>query len=92
MYVLVLEMATNLNDEVLVATSSFGTLVPGSATTHHLNRSDKPEKFNELNFKKWQKKMMFYLTTLGPVRFLNKDPPFKKEVERDKNFLIAHDS
>ena len=33
----------------------------------------KPEKFNGLNFKRWQQKMIFYLTTLNLARFLTED-------------------
>ncbi|KAH6786080.1 hypothetical protein C2S51_038535 [Perilla frutescens var. frutescens] len=41
----------------------------------HVNHADKPEKFNGLNFKRWQQKMLFYLTTLNLVRFLGEDAP-----------------
>ncbi|GJZ52085.1 retrovirus-related pol polyprotein from transposon TNT 1-94 [Tanacetum coccineum] len=32
------------------------------------NHAEKPEKFNGQNFKRWQQKMFFYLTTLGLAR------------------------
>ena len=35
--------------------------------------SVKLEKFNELNFKRWQQKMLFYLTTSNLMRFLIED-------------------
>ncbi|KAL8103846.1 hypothetical protein AgCh_028150 [Apium graveolens] len=37
--------------------------------------AEKPEKFNETNFKRWQQKMHFYLTTLHMDRFLKEEPP-----------------
>jgi len=37
--------------------------------------AEKPEKFNGTNFKRWQQKMHFYLTTLHMDRFLKEEPP-----------------
>lgn len=45
------------------------------------------KKFNELNFKRWQQKMVFYLTTLGLVRFFAKDPPSQEDGEQDNDCL-----
>ncbi|GJZ85132.1 zinc finger, CCHC-type containing protein, partial [Tanacetum coccineum] len=39
------------------------------------NHAEKPEKFNGQNFKRWQQKMFFYLTTLGCCRFLKETAP-----------------
>ncbi|GJV71307.1 retrotransposon protein, putative, ty1-copia subclass [Tanacetum coccineum] len=39
------------------------------------NHVEKPEKFNGHNFKRWQQKMFFYLTTLNLARFLNETAP-----------------
>ncbi|GJV24909.1 hypothetical protein Tco_1377604 [Tanacetum coccineum] len=39
------------------------------------NHAEKPEKFNGQNFKRWQQKMFFYLTTLGLARFLKETAP-----------------
>ena len=41
----------------------------------------KLEKFNGLNFKRWQYTMLFYLTTLNLMRFLAEDAPNLKEDE-----------
>ncbi|KAL8132571.1 hypothetical protein AgCh_008162 [Apium graveolens] len=38
-------------------------------------QAEKPEKFNGTNFKRWQQKMHFYLTTLHMDCFLKKEPP-----------------
>ena len=45
--------------------------------------TEKPKKFNKLNFKWWQQKMLFYLTTLNLARFLIEDSPKLKEDELD---------
>ncbi|GKE39043.1 hypothetical protein Tco_1462448, partial [Tanacetum coccineum] len=39
------------------------------------NHAERPEKFNGQNFKRWQQKMYFYLTTLGLTRFLKEIVP-----------------
>jgi len=36
---------------------------------------EKPEKFDGMEFKRWQQKMLFYLTTLHLAKFLQEDPP-----------------
>ena len=38
-------------------------------------KPEKPEKFDGTEFKRWQQKMLFYLTTLQLARFLQEDPP-----------------
>ena len=38
-------------------------------------KPEKPGKFDGTEFKKWQQKMFFYLTTLHLARFLQEDPP-----------------
>ena len=50
---------------------------------------DKSEKFNGLNFKWWQQKMIFYLTTLNLARFLIEDAPQLKEDEHDIQVISA---
>ncbi|GJX07078.1 retrovirus-related pol polyprotein from transposon TNT 1-94, partial [Tanacetum coccineum] len=45
------------------------------ATNTVANHAEKPEKFNGQNFKRWQQKMFFYLTTLGLARFLKETVP-----------------
>ncbi|GJS71679.1 hypothetical protein Tco_0704520 [Tanacetum coccineum] len=42
------------------------------ATNTVANHAERPEKFNGQNFKRWQQKMFFYLTTLGLARFLKR--------------------
>ena len=39
------------------------------------NHAERPEKFSGLNFKRWQQKMLFYLTTLNLDRFLTETAP-----------------
>ena len=63
--------------------------VPTPAVTVSDNHAEKPEKFNGLNFKRWQQKMLFYLTTLKLARFLTEDPP--QVNEEDRGSLMAFD-
>ena len=46
-----------------------------------LNHAERLEKFTGQNFKHWQQKMFFYLTTLNLVRFLTENAPKPKEGE-----------
>ncbi|GKA07049.1 zinc finger, CCHC-type containing protein, partial [Tanacetum coccineum] len=53
------------------------------------NHAERPEKFNGQNFKRWQQKMFFYLTTLGLARFLKEtvpqvEPPAEVHPSNDK--------
>ena len=51
-------------------------VVPAAAAPHvPVNHADKPEKFNGLNFKRWQQKMLFYLTTLNLASYLSTVAP-----------------
>ncbi|RVW41557.1 Retrovirus-related Pol polyprotein from transposon TNT 1-94 [Vitis vinifera] len=53
---------------------------------------EKLEKFSGLNFKRWQQKMLFYLTTLNLARFLTEDAPKLKEDEHDIQVISAIDA
>ena len=56
------------------------------------NHGEKPERFNGTDFKRWQQKMLFYLTTLNLARFLNEDGPKLDIGETDKEKLVAVDA
>ena len=56
------------------------------------NHGEKPEKFNGTDFKRWQQKMLFYLTTLNLTRFLNEDGPKLDIGETYKEKLAAVDA
>ena len=50
---------------------------------------EKPKKFNGPNFKRYQQKMIFYLTTLNLARFLTEDASQLKEHEHDIQVISA---
>ncbi len=55
-----------------------------------VSHGEKPEKFNGLHFKRWQQKMMFYLTTLNLARFLMENAPeFKEDDYGDQTKIAA---
>ena len=56
------------------------------------SHGEKPERFNGTDFKRWQQKMLFYLTTLNLERFLNEDGPKLDVGETDKEKLAAVDA
>ncbi|GKD97220.1 hypothetical protein Tco_1381117, partial [Tanacetum coccineum] len=50
--------------------------ITGAPVTNTVaNHAEKPGKFNGQNFKRWQQKMLFYLTTLNLAGFLNETTP-----------------
>ena len=75
-----------------MATNPIPTVVPpptpvmASMTVSH---GEKPEKFNGTKFKRWQQKMLFYLTTLNLTRFLQEDAPTLKKNETDRQVVAT---
>ena len=67
---------------------------PMRPTDVHISTSlrEKLEKFNGLNFKRWQHKMLFYLTTLNLTSFLTEDAPKFKEDERNIEVISVVDA
>ncbi|KAL2462202.1 Uncharacterized protein Adt_45622 [Abeliophyllum distichum] len=65
------------------------TVAPTGHVTVLVNHGEKPEKFNGLNFKRWQQKILFYLTTLNLARFLTEDAPKLKQGEGDIQAISA---
>ncbi|KAJ8526238.1 hypothetical protein K7X08_028715 [Anisodus acutangulus] len=45
--------------------------IPSPTGFHH----ERPGTFMASNFKRWQQKMLLYLTVMGMTRFLTEDPP-----------------
>ena len=54
-----------------------------------VSHGEKPKKFNGIEFKRWQQKMLFYLTTLNLACFLQEDAPTLKENETDRQVVAA---
>ena len=52
--------------------------------------AEKPGKFSGLNFKGWQQRVFFWLTTLGLQKFTNEETPVPAEDMSDKEkFMIV---
>ena len=66
-------------------TNIIDTLVVTPTTTH----GEKPDKFTGLDFKWWQQKMLFYLTTLNLAKVFHEDALTLKEGETDKQIVAA---
>ncbi|KAM2637851.1 hypothetical protein EV1_022294 [Malus domestica] len=60
------------NSSSKLGSTSIASVVPVVIPTS-TNHGEKPEKFNGTNFKRWQQKILFYLTTLNLAKFLTKD-------------------
>ena len=75
-----------------MATDSTPTMVPPPTPVlvpMTVSHGKKPEKFNGIDFKRWQQKMLFYLTTLKLTCFIREDAPALKENETDKQVVAA---
>ncbi|KZV53575.1 hypothetical protein F511_27299 [Dorcoceras hygrometricum] len=57
--------------------------------TVSVNHAEKPDKFNGLDFKRWQHKLLFYLITLNLARFLIEEVPALKEGEQNAESVSA---
>ena len=53
-----------------------------------VNHGEKLEKFHGVDFKRWQQKMLLYLTTLSLARFLKEDAPIPNENEQDQEVSL----
>ncbi|XP_073270454.1 uncharacterized protein [Primulina huaijiensis] len=60
-----------------------------AAVTVPASHGEKPEKFTGVDFKRWQQKMLFYLTMLNLARFLSEDAPKLTEGEGDVESVSA---
>ena len=81
-------MATETSNPIGVATAPIShaiVIVP-------MNHKKKLEKFLGTDFKIWQQKMLFYLTTLNLARFLHEDAPVLKKDETDRQVIAAVDA
>ena len=75
-----------------MAIDSTPTVVPPltpAMTPMTVSHGEKPKKFNGADFKRWQQKMLFYLTTLNLACFLREDAPALKENETDKQVVVV---
>ncbi|KAL7194162.1 hypothetical protein ACSBR1_034553 [Camellia fascicularis] len=57
-----------------------------------INHGEKPKKFNGNDLKRWQQKMMFYLTTLNLARFTHEKAPALNEGQTDQQVVAAVDA
>ena len=70
-----------------MTTDSTPTVVPPPMPVMVLmtvSHGEKSKNFNGTEFKRWQQKMLFYLTTFNLARFLQEDAPALKENETDR--------
>ena len=75
-----------------MTTDSTPTVVPPPAPVMApmtMSHGEKPEKFNGTEFKRWQQKILFYLTTFNLARFLQEDDPALKEDETDRQVVAC---
>ena len=74
-----------------VATSVGATNIATSSRTNApltMAPAEKPKKFAGIDFKRWQQKIFFYLTTLCLQRFTSEDAPEVPEGTSDKDRFV----
>ncbi|KAL3644355.1 hypothetical protein CASFOL_012287 [Castilleja foliolosa] len=76
---------------VIHPTGMMGASAPTMSVPLHTSRvmptDEKPPKFGGEGFKRWQQKMLFYLTMIGFVNFLKEDKP-PTPAESETNFVV----
>ncbi|KAL2474477.1 Uncharacterized protein Adt_35213 [Abeliophyllum distichum] len=79
-------------NQIMAQVPSFAvsqTMAPTGHVNVPVNNGEKSERFNGLNFKRWQQKILFYLTTLNLMRFLTEDAPKLKQGNGDIQAVSA---
>ncbi|GFZ05623.1 hypothetical protein Acr_17g0011950 [Actinidia rufa] len=87
----------NMNGTPLAVGANSGLAIPAALmapvpTNIPVNHAEKPERFNGTDFKRWQQKMLFYLTALSLARFLKEDAPVVSEGETNREVITARDA
>ncbi|XP_075081636.1 uncharacterized protein LOC107784487 isoform X3 [Nicotiana tabacum] len=78
------KMANDGNQAVPMMTANAST-----SRTPALAPAEKPGKFSGMDFKRWQQKMFFYLTTLCLQKFIKEDvPDLPDETPENDSFLV----
>ncbi|XP_038988004.1 uncharacterized protein LOC120112517, partial [Phoenix dactylifera] len=72
-----------------MALSSSNVVPTAIPIASHVSHGEKPEKFNGNDFKRWQQKMLFYLTTLNLVKVLREEAPILAEGEESAQTMAA---
>ena len=85
-------MASVSNDTSGDSRSNSITIVPPIPATVPINHREKLKKFNGIDFKRWQQKMLFYLNILNLTRFLHEATPTLEEDESDVQMVAAVDA
>ncbi|KAI5334760.1 hypothetical protein L3X38_024893 [Prunus dulcis] len=64
-----------MSNEIQKVGPSVKTSAPAVVLPSSHNHAEKLENFNGMDFKRWQQKMLFYITTLNLIHILKVDPP-----------------
>ena len=80
------------NDNNAPATTNHVVPVMPISVPTHVSHGEKPEKFNGNDFKRWQQKMLFYLTMLNLAKFLHNDALVCSDNEIDRQVITAVDA
>ncbi|KAK4716742.1 hypothetical protein R3W88_015080 [Solanum pinnatisectum] len=70
---------TNSSQVNVGTVSAATTSIAHNRSTTALAPAEKPAKFCGVDFKRWQQKTFFYLTTLSLQRFINENVPIMSD-------------
>ncbi|XP_070019624.1 LRR receptor-like serine/threonine-protein kinase FLS2 [Nicotiana sylvestris] len=79
---------TNENQTNGSVAGTVAAVTSRSTPAHAMAPAEKPGKFSGIDFKRWQMKMLFYLTTLSLQRFIKEDPPVMADNTPDDERLV----
>ncbi|KAL7160991.1 hypothetical protein ACSBR2_041607 [Camellia fascicularis] len=85
-------MATEINVQTSTCMVTAIAPIPRPVMTVPINHGEKSEKFLGTDFKKWQQKMLFCLTTLNLARFLCENAPTLNKDETDRKMVVTVDA
>ncbi|XP_028079653.1 uncharacterized protein LOC114281407 [Camellia sinensis] len=74
---------------VIISTPVVTPVVTSLPTTVPINHNEKPKKLNGTEFKRWQQKILFYLTTLNLARFIKENALALSEDETDRQAIAT---
>ena len=81
---------TNSSQTNAGTVSAATTTVAHNCSNASLAPSEKSAKFTRVDFKRWQQKMFFYLTTLSLQKFISANVPvMSDETPTDERFLVT---
>ncbi|PHT32386.1 Cystathionine gamma-synthase 1, chloroplastic [Capsicum baccatum] len=82
-----METEIQMHDDATTVAATSIAMTRRANAPQHMAPAEKPEKFAGIDFKRWQQKMFFYLTTLCLQKFTSEDAP--EGTSNKERFIIV---